>query len=143
MKKKKIFLCASMNFYKELVEVEKQLTSRGFVVDIPVSAKVMKKKNDFEVSHFKGVYTPREKAEFIKENFENIRKSDAVLVINNEKNGVKGYIGTNVLMEIGLAYFFKKKIFLWNPIPADASYREELLAFEVTSIEKNLDTIKF
>lgn len=87
--KKTIFLCASMAFYKELVGIEKQLETKGFKVNIPVSAQIMKKKNDFEVSHFKGVFTHGEKAEFIHKNFREIAKGDSILVINNEKMALK------------------------------------------------------
>src|SRR5579883_2569328 len=118
--KQTIFLCASMAFYKELVDIEKQLEMKGFKVNIPVSAQIMKKKNDFEESHFKGVFTHGEKAEFIHKNFREIAKGESVLVINNEKNGIKGYIGANVLMEIGLAFYLKKKIYIWNHIEETA-----------------------
>lgn len=123
------------------MKIESQLIARGFTVNIPVSAHIMKKNNDFEVSHFKGVFSHKQKAGFIFKNFKKIVQGDAILVINNEKNGIKGYIGTNVLMEIGLAFFFKKKIFIWNPIPSDASYKEELLACGVKIINQNLDNI--
>ena len=135
----KIFLCASMNFYEELVRVEEKLKSMGFAVDIPVSAKTMKAKNDFDVSHFKGVFSSKQKGQFIQENFHNISTGDAILVINNEKNGISGYIGANVLMEIGLAFYLGKKIFIWNPYPDDAPYKEELLAFNVQVINKDLN----
>jgi hypothetical protein len=137
----KIFLAASMIFYKELVSIEQSLLTKGFEVDIPVSAKTMKAKNDFDVSHFKGVFTPAQKGEFIQENFHNIASSDAILVINNEKNGVKGYIGANVLMEIGLAFYLKKKIYIWNQYPEDAPYKEELLAFDIQVIDEDLNKI--
>jgi GTPase involved in cell partitioning and DNA repair len=77
-----------MAFYKELVEIEKQLIAKGFEVKIPVSAQVMKKRNDFEVSHFKDVFTHGEKAEFIHKNFREIAKSDSILVMN--KGGWNG-----------------------------------------------------
>lgn len=131
-----------MAFYRELVKVEEQLESKGFTVNIPVSAKVMKKKNDFEVSHFKGVYTPKQKGEFVMTNFQEIAKGDSILVINNEKNGIKGYIGANVLMEIGLAFYLNKKIYIWNFIEDNASHKEELLAFGVTFINKDLNKIR-
>lgn len=137
----KIFLCASMNFYEELVDIESKLGSLGFTVEIPVSAKTMKAKNDFDVTHFKGVFTPAQKGEFIQENFVNIASSDAILVINNEKNGISGYIGANVLMEIGLAFYLKKKIYVWNQYPDDAPYKEELMAFNVQVINKDLGKI--
>jgi hypothetical protein len=137
----KIFLAASMNFYEELVKIEQSLIEKGFEVEIPVSAKTMKAKNDFDVTHFKGTFTPAQKGKFIQENFLNIASSDAILVINNEKNGIKGYIGANVLMEIGLAFYLKKAIYIWNQYPEDASYKEELLAFNVQVISGDLGKI--
>lgn len=139
---KTIFLCASMAFYKELVEIEAQLKKKGFTVKIPVSAQVMKKKNDFEVDHFKGVFTHGEKAKFIHKNFQEIAKSDSILVVNGEKNGIKGYIGANVLMEIGLAFYLSKMIYIWNDVDESASCREELFAFEVRFINHDLEKIK-
>ena len=139
---KTIFLCASMSFYKELVDIEKQLVTKGFTVLIPVSAQIMKDKNDFEVTHFKGVQTHEQKSQYILRNFKNISNSDCILVVNNEKNNVKGYIGANVLMEIGLAFYFGKKIYILNQIEDSASHREELLAFEVEFINKDLSKIQ-
>ena len=139
--KKTIFLCASMSCYKELVEIEEELKKKGFQVIIPISAQIMKKKNDFEVSHFKDVFSHGEKAKFIHKNFQNIAKSDVILVVNGEKNGVQGYIGTNVLMEIALAFYLKKKIYIWNPINRTASYKEELDAFGVEIITKDMQKI--
>lgn len=130
-----------MNFYQVLVRIEYELQSIGFEVEIPVSAKTMKKNKDFEVSHFKGVFTYEQKGDFIRENFDNIAKSDAILIINNEKNGVRGYIGANVLMEIGFAFHLDKKIYLWNKTASDAPYNEELLAFNVKVINQDLSNI--
>jgi hypothetical protein len=140
--KKAIFLCASMAFYKDLISIEKQLQAKGFKVNIPESLKIMKKKNDFEPSHFKGKFTPEQKAQFIQKNFRNIVKSESILVVNNEKNGIKGYIGANVLMEIGLAFHKNKKIYILNAIDKKASHMEELLAFNVNFINNDLDKIK-
>ncbi len=130
-----------MAFYNELVEIEKELIVKGFKVNIPVSAQIMKKKNDFEVSHFKDVNSPEQKREFILTNFNEIAKGDSILVINNEKNGIKGYIGANVLMEIGLAFYLKKAIYIWNPIEESAPHKEELLAFGVTFVNRDLSKV--
>lgn len=139
--KKTIFLCASMAFYKELVSIETQLAAKGFIVNIPVSAQIMKKKNDFDVTHFKGVFTHKEKQAFIDQNFHKIAEGDSILVINNEKNGVKGYIGANVLMEIGLAFYLKKDVYIWNLVEDNAPYKEELLALNVLFINRDLNKI--
>lgn len=41
---KTVFLAASMSFYQELVEIEKQLKDKGFTVKIPASAQIMKRR---------------------------------------------------------------------------------------------------
>ena len=83
-----------MAFYKELVDIEKQLEARGFTVNIPVSAQIMKKGNDFDVPHFKDIFTHKQKGKFIMTNFQEIAKGDSILVVNGEKNGIKGLTGT-------------------------------------------------
>lgn len=130
-----------MNFYRELVGIQAELENNGYAVFIPQSAQVMKDKNDYEVSHFKGVYSYGERSGLIRKNFDEIKKCDAILVINNEKNGVKAYIGANVLMEIAFAFYFRKKIFILHDIPSEASYREEMLCFGVTEIKGKLENI--
>jgi len=40
------------------------------------------------------------------------------LVVNPDKNNVANYIGGNVFLEMGYAHILKKKIFLYNDIPA-------------------------
>lgn len=130
-----------MAFYKELVQIGEQLEMKGFLVNLPVSAQLMKKQNDFVVAHFKDTFTPSEKSEFIQTNFKKIAEGDSILVINGEKNGIKGYIGANVLMEIGLAFYLKKKIYIWNSIEENAPYKEELLAFHVTYIQQDIEKI--
>ena len=64
--------------------------------------------------------------------FDSIAESDAVLVLNYPKNGVEGYCGASVLMELGLAYYLRKKIYLLNPLP---SYYEQRWALEVAVLQ--------
>lgn len=130
-----------MTFYKDLVEIEEKLKSKGLRVNIPVSAQIMKERNNFGVLDFKEAVTPKQKGKYILQNFNKIVEGDSILVINNEKNGVKGYIGANVLMEIGLAFYFKKKIYILKPIEENAPYKEELLSFDVKFINNDLNKI--
>ena len=69
----------------------------------------------------------RRKAEAIHAHFDKIVWSDAILVLNLDKNGVEGYIGANTLLEMGLAFHYRKPIYLAGPIP-HLPYREEILA---------------
>ena len=50
---------------------------------------------------------------------------DAVLVLNYEKNGVAGYIGAGVLMEMAVAHSLGKPIFILFPLPGSQQQRWE------------------
>lgn len=130
-----------MNFYQDLVRIEGLLAANGHTVLIPQSAIVMKEKNDYEVSHVKGVLSYEVRSQLIKKNFDEIRESDAILVINNDKNGMKNYIGPNVLMEIAMAFYFAKDIYILNSVQSDSPYLEELRCFGVTEINGDLEKI--
>ncbi len=71
-----------------------------------------------------------------------IKKSDAILVLNYEKRGIKNYIGGNTLMEIGFAHVLHKKIFLLNPIPEIEYYKSEIEAVRPMIINGDLSQIK-
>ncbi|MEI6238519.1 MAG: hypothetical protein WCP15_03230 [bacterium] len=49
----------------------------------------------------KGEHAEIKKAhDYIRQHYNRILQSDAVIFVNNEKNGVKNYIGGNCLMEM-------------------------------------------
>lgn len=71
-------------------------------------------------------------------------KSDAILVLNYPKNGIRGYIGTSSLMEIGLAHYLGKKIFLLNEIPlaTQARWSHEVHIIQAVVIDGDLEKVK-
>lgn len=54
-------------------------------------------------------------------------EADAILVLNYEKHGVQNYIGGNVLMEMALAFYLKKPIYILNEIPEQSNFLEEII----------------
>ena len=78
--------------------------------------------------------------DYIRYHYNEILNSDAVLVLNFDKNGVKNYIGGNTLMEMDQAYVNDKKIFLLNSVP-QTQYREEIEALEPIIINNDLSKI--
>ena len=110
MKKKfTITLCASTSFYKKLIQVETDLEKRGYKILAPDLAAAMHKRNDYKlesyINEFYAGNYRQGKGKFIRDHFDKIAQADAILVINLEKKGIPGYIGPNVLMEMGLAFF--------------------------------------
>lgn len=66
----------------------------------------------------------------IQDHFKKVDWADAILVVNPEKRGVAGYVGGNTLIEIGVAFYLKKKIFILNPVSSTLSYKQEILGMK-------------
>ena len=127
---KKICICSSGNFYKEVLEIDRELKRMGFATAIPHTAIAMKKSGDFEIAHYKTWHkdekTFKRKAFLMRHHFRKIVASDAVLVINLRKRDIDGYIGGNVLMEMAIGFFLKKPIYILNDVSKDVGYYEEI-----------------
>lgn len=137
----KIFLVASMDFYPKLVEIQSELIKMGNEIEIPISAKMMVDSGSFDPGSFKGSYTNQQKMTFFRNNLDRMKDCDSILVINEEKKGIAGYIGASVIMEIGIAFYLNKKIYLWNPMSSDAAYKPEIETFEAIVINQDLSKI--
>ena len=147
MKMQKIItICSSAAHYKNVLEIEKQLRSMGYKVIIPKTANIMKKTNNFDVASYKTWYKNEndydKKTQLMKEHFKKVIKADAILVTNFEKNGLTGYIGGNVLMEMVLAFHYKKPIFIYNDIDDKLGIKEEVFGLRPIFIKSDLNIIK-
>lgn len=80
------------------------------------------------------------KQQYIDEHFAKIDSSEAILVVNEEKKGVPGYIGGNTLIEMARAYGQGLDTFLLNPIP-DMSYTDELRGMRPVILDGDLDVL--
>jgi hypothetical protein len=63
-----------------------------------------------------------------KENFKNVESSDILLILNYSHRGIKNYIGGNSFMEMVVASFLNKPIYLLNDIPENMTFTEEIKA---------------
>jgi hypothetical protein len=145
----KITICGSIAFSNEALSVKEKLEKFGHEVRLwplrlkdengqPISVTEFYKIRRVAADDEKWVWD--RKAEAIIEHFDKVVWSDAILVANYDKNDVKGYIGGNTLMEMGLAFFLKKKIYLLNSIP-EMSYKEEILGVKPVIINGDLAKI--
>lgn len=83
----------------------------------------------------------KKKGKAITTHFKRIDESDAILVVNHEKNGIPNYIGGNTFLEIGYAYGNNKKVFLLNDLPAQLLFKEEMLGMQPTILKGDLTRI--
>jgi len=144
-----ITLCGSIAFHDRMLEIKNVLEKMGHNVKLPPSE--VKDENG-EMMPVMRYYELRKKTsdddswiwkrkeEAMRMHFDKVEWSEGVLILNYDKNGIKGYVGANTLLEMGLAFHMKKKIFLLNKIP-EIGYKEEILGMGPLVIEGDLRKI--
>lgn len=144
----KIAICASIQFSKEMIELKKKLIDLGHEAVIPFSTEKIEAGHVSLDEYMKekeihGDLRIREEAgrDLIKDHYDKIVASDAVLLANYEKKNTPGYIGGNALLEMGFAHVNDKKIFLLNDIP-DMPYTDEIRAMNPIVIHGDLSLIQ-
>ncbi len=137
----KITICGSFSVRKQMVEFKQKLAKLGHEAIVhpwyedgtmdSFAERVAKDHAGFKKQH-----------DLIKWYYKAICNSDAILVLNFDKNGIKNYIGGNTLMEMGFAHVNCKKIFLLNPVPEELSYAAEIKAMVDSTLDGDLNKIK-
>lgn len=140
-----ITICSSVNFYKQAVECQPILEKFGYKVIIPATAERMKLSGDYDVTHYKTWFSNSDdyhkKTALMKGHFDEVSRSDAILVLNYEKHGAHNYIGGNVLMEMALAFYLDKPIFILNEIPEKSAFLEEIIGLNPIVLHGSLDKL--
>lgn len=129
-----------MVFTEKMLETKKELEKLGHQAVLSSFADKYIGKSEKEKEKIT-IYHKNEK-DAIRLFWEEIKASDAVLVLNYNRRGIKNYIGGNTLMEIGFAHVLNKKIFLLNPVPEIEYYKSEIEAVKPVIIYGDLDKIK-
>lgn len=145
-KNQTLVICSSAAFYKHVAEIADELEALGFSsVVLPKTARVMRETGDYDVEHYKTWYENDEdyskKADLIRTHFDEITAGDAILVVNDTKHGIENYIGPNVLMEMSLAWYQQKPIYMFNKLPENSPFEEELKGMRPIIIDGNLGAI--
>ena len=143
--KRTITICASVSHYKQVIPIEQELKKLGFKVLVPDILRTMQKNNNFDVNFYKTWYENKndysKKTKLMKAHFKKVLKGDAILIVNFEKRGMEGYIGGNVLMEITLAFHYKKPIYIYNLVSDKLPILEEIYAVQPTFLDGDLTKI--
>jgi len=135
-------ISGSMAFAKEMLQTKSQLEKRGYEVGLPFETEVHIDKPKF-VDDLSGNLQYCIDNDVIRKSFDFIVNADAILVLNHPRKGIKGYIGTSTLMEIAIAYYSHKKIFLLNRIPHydDVRWAHEITIMQPIVLDGNLENI--
>ena len=140
-----ITICSSASFYEQVVVVQAELQAMGFEVIIPLTAEKMKASGDYDVNQYKTWYKDaseyHKKTALMQAHFDEVARGDVTLVCNYEKHGVPNYIGGNVLMEMTVAFYLKKPIYVLNDIPEESSFLEEIMGVGSIPLHGNLQIL--
>ncbi len=137
-----ITICGSVKFIKEMSVVGAQLENMGHKVLLPESVNLGQDKVfwqellDRDIEKFYSMKKDR-----MKGHFDKVRNSDAILVLNYDKDGAKNYIGPNTFLEMAIAFDLGKKIFLLNPLEGDDPKHEELMTMSPICTNGDLNKI--
>jgi len=130
-----ITICGSCTFAENMGKAAEHLKKKGHEVYTPDP---LVTEEWYQENHGRENFLDM-KPVWTKNHMKKIEGSDAVLILNNEKKGIKGYFGSNTLMELSVAFFLQKKIFLLNPIDEDHPHYEELIAVDSVVLHGDLD----
>lgn len=135
-------MLGSTYFKEEMVSCAKQLRELGLNgwIHPDYEAFVRGEKQDIVKRWHKGERAALKKENnYLKVHYKHILESDAILIVNAEKNGVKNYIGGNVLIEMGQAYVNDKKIFFLYDMPTNSGYLDEIESMDPICLNGNLE----
>lgn len=152
----KITICGSIKFYQEMESARDELIAHGHEVKIPELSLDAPEEFGGDKKVYFGKYIEENggidafpagheiwslKESAINDHYEKIDWCDGILVINHEKRGIAGYIGGNTLIEIGVAFYLKKKIYIQNPISSEMSYKQEIMGMKPVMLDGDLNKI--
>ena len=141
----KIYVLGSSAFKKEMVEAKNRLCEIGFDGWIHPHYEAFARGELLEIVNrcANGEHAAvKREYDYFNQHYKHILESDAILIVNNEKNGIKNYIGGNVLVEMGQAFVNKKQIFFLNGMPAGLPYMDEIEAMDPICLNGDLNNIK-
>lgn len=133
--KKRIVLCGSMSSFGEMTEIAEELSEFGIPTVLPDT-------EGPEIGLLSYEEFLRWKLNASKRHLRRIRdngKTFGILVVNQDKNDIKGYIGANTFAEIAVAFSHYINIYLLYDAPS--LYREELEAWNAMCLGGNLSRL--
>ena len=94
----KLTISSSISFKDKIIEVARQLEEKGHEILTPNLSE-----KEFDVSNEEEFMEIKRK--LMKDHcFKKINVSEGVIVLNYDKNGIKGYVGGNTLLEMFYAF---------------------------------------
>lgn len=105
-----IVLVGSISSHSKMLELQQKLGAKGAVVTMPDDD---------------GSIQPDVVRGYNVAALDRAKAADVMLVVNEKKHDIEGYVGPNSLMEIGMAFALSKPVYLLHePSPEFSAYSE-------------------
>ncbi len=135
-----IAICGSMSFAFEMLNVKAVLERLGHVVLLPELTEEFAQHPSWKRTRDEDGRRKIE-SDLIRKHWRKIQESDAVLVLNYDKDGIPHYVGGNSFLEMGFAFVLGKKIFLLRDIPDMPFIKQEILGMQPIILDSELSKI--
>jgi predicted RNA-binding protein with PUA domain len=136
----KIIICGSMAFSKEMVAIGEGLKKIGHEIVLPRNCENYAESR-LQAQNSNESIKSKIEHNLIRDYYNEIERSDGVLIVNYDKKGIKNYLGGNAFLELSFGHILNKKIFLLNEIP-DVPYKDEIIAMQPIILNGDLEKIK-
>ncbi len=131
-----ITICMSMSLRHRLADICRTLEQAGHEVLTPVDTREF----DYEGADDHERAELKRDKDLIRTHYEKIKRSDAILVLNEDLPGKPRYIGGNSFLEMGFAHILDIPIYLMQDVP-ESPYRSEMLAMDPIVLNGDLGRI--
>ena len=122
----KLLIHASLDFRDEMVQAKNDIEKTANIkVILP---ELTRYQHIRDVNGDDDTFT-KIKNRLTQDNIKNVELADALLILNYTHRDIKNYVGGNSFVEMCIAFYLKKPIFLLNNIPENMPYTEEIKAF--------------
>lgn len=138
---KKIMIVCSTTFYKKIKPISEYLLKKNYEIIYPNGYNEEEKypKNQEELTN--------QYRSFYNESKEKIKKADAILVLNFNKNKnnvtLKNYIGPSTFLEMYEAFMQNKKIYVYTSLPDETFLLyDDIKAINPICLNEKIENIK-
>lgn len=140
----KIMIAGSSVYSKKMVEYKKKIEALGHENNLHEHyiAQANGEMKDYVDRFHQEHGALKKENDYIRYHFHEIADSDAILVLNFDRKGIKNYIGANTFLEIGFAHVLNKKIFVLNSLPDQEYIKDEMDAMDPIILNDDLSRIK-
>ncbi len=137
----KVLIHSSLDFKPEMINAKKYIESNSSIsVLLPDLKRYQHIRDDLgDDTTFTQI-----KNRLSKQNIKLVEECDCLLIINITHRDVINYVGGNSFLEMVIAFYLNKPIYLLNNIPNNMSYSEEIKSFYpivTKSLEKFIEIV--